>query len=244
MGWCCVDTGEDMSSSFVVCLLVLATTSVTDSTAPASATADDVKRKLVYLSRYILPNPDSHHSRQGKLMCLWSSVSRCLLLPPCHNWDATSVWRKGDINRTSGFCPIPGGLSLRPVKNRGDYLSVWVLSLLYWFCTLCSNVSFTSLFPLYPVQYKFIAIQIYSGGDNIKSHSPFWLNILLMAGEVGEPTPQIQLWFRGSAVSSPGCRDRAVTAMDIHSYKNQTSMPLAVIGVASLLPVMQSVFSK
>jgi len=63
--------------------------------------------------------------------------------------------------------PTLGRLSLRPVKNRGNYLSVRVglLSLLYWFRILCSNVSFTSLFPLYPVQYKFITNC--SGGSNI-----------------------------------------------------------------------------
>jgi len=37
---------------------------------------------------------------------------------------------------------------------------------------LCSNVLFTSLYPLYPVQYKFIAN--YSGGGNVNSHSAFW----------------------------------------------------------------------
>jgi len=39
----------------------------------------------------------------------------------------------------------------------------------YRFCILCSHVSFTSLFPLYLVQYKFIAN--YSAGGNVNSHS-------------------------------------------------------------------------
>jgi len=52
----------------------------------------------------------------------------------------TSYWPGTSI-------PIHGGLSLRPVKNRGEYIS----------CTDLFFYSNVSLFPLYPVQYKFIA---------------------------------------------------------------------------------------
>jgi len=73
--------------------------------------------------------------------------------------------------------PAPGGLSLRPVKTRGEsncevhrsaVAGCYCLSLLYSFCILCSNVS---LFPLYPVQCKFIANC--SDDGNINSHSAF-----------------------------------------------------------------------
>jgi len=42
----------------------------------------------------------------------------------------------------------------------------------------------------------------------------------------------------------PNPAREAVTAIDIHSHKKKTINPRSVIGVASLLPVMQSVFSK
>ena len=49
---CCVNTGEDMGSTFVVCLLFLTTTLLTDTSALAgtsTASDDDVHRK-----RYLL----------------------------------------------------------------------------------------------------------------------------------------------------------------------------------------------
>jgi len=63
-----------------------------------------------------------------------------------------------DRRQTDGACkcrtsvasiPIPGGLSLRPVKNRGKYIFLfgcYCLSLLYWFCIMCSNVSWLHCF--------------------------------------------------------------------------------------------------
>ena len=67
----------------------------------------------------------------------------------------TSYWPGTSI-------PVHGGLSLRPVKNRGGgYIS----------CTDLFFYSNVSLFPLYPVQYKFIAN--FSCGGSINSHSAF-----------------------------------------------------------------------
>jgi len=64
---------------------------------------------------------------------------------------------------------IPGGLSLRPVKNRG-YI-------------LCPSVSYTSLFSLYPVKYKFIANCSAAVTSILIAHltSAFWQNIFSMA---------------------------------------------------------------
>ena len=88
-----------------------------------------------------------------------------------------------DRRQTDGACkcrtsvasiPIPGGLSLRPVKNRGEiYIFVWMLLfefiiLILYYVLQCFM---TSLLPLCPVQHTFIANC--SDGDNINFHSAF-----------------------------------------------------------------------